>query len=301
MSDTLESLSIKKEGAVELESVARTMKATVASNIGQFQMAVTALRDHYRTIAFGISACFKQKNQTISSAEKNTGKNKYVQAVVFGSEQYLNGRFNDTLLDFVKDTLQDLSAKIEVWAVGEHISLRLSDFGFKTTKLFAVPNSVYAITGLISRILLESEQSQEKGRLDELYIFYNSPVADAGYVPAFQRLLPLDAKWQNDISEPVRPTKNLPQVAGNKEVTLPLLIREYLFVSIYRACAESLASENASRLAAMQGAAKNIDELPDDLNQTHNRVRQNAVDQELFDIISGFEALKDASGDKKQS
>ena len=57
---------------------------------------------------------------------------------------------------------------------------------------------------------------------------------------------------------------------------------------LYRACAESLASENASRLAAMQRADKNIDELLEDFNRT---LRQNGIDEELFDVISGFEAL----------
>jgi F-type H+-transporting ATPase subunit gamma len=72
---------------------------------------------------------------------------------------------------------------------------------------------------------------------------------------------------------------------------LRALIREYLFVSLFRACAESLASENASRLAAMQRADKNIDELLEDLNRTFHRQRQNGIDEELFDVISGFEAL----------
>ena len=69
------------------------------------------------------------------------------------------------------------------------------------------------------------------------------------------------------------------------------LIREYLFVSIFRACAESLASENASRLAAMQRADKNIGELREDLNRTFHRMRQSGIDEELFDVVSGFEAL----------
>ena len=55
--------------------------------------------------------------------------------------------------------------------------------------------------------------------------------------------------------------------------------------------ADSLASENASRLAAMQRADKNIDELLEDLNRTFHRLRQNGIDEELFDIVSGFEAL----------
>jgi F-type H+-transporting ATPase subunit gamma len=78
---------------------------------------------------------------------------------------------------------------------------------------------------------------------------------------------------------------------GSGDATLRALIREYLFVSLFRACAESLASENASRLAAMQRAEKNIDELLEDLNGTFHRLRQSGIDEELFDVISGFEAL----------
>jgi F-type H+-transporting ATPase subunit gamma len=69
------------------------------------------------------------------------------------------------------------------------------------------------------------------------------------------------------------------------------LIREYLFVSLFRACAESLASENASRLAAMQRADKNIDELLEDLRGSYYHVRQSGIDEELFEVVSGFEAL----------
>ena len=77
------------------------------------------------------------------------------------------------------------------------------------------------------------------------------------------------------------------------EQTLLALVREYLFVSLFRACAESLASENASRLAAMQRAEKNIDELLEDFNRTFHRLRQSGIDEELFDVISGFEALSE--------
>ena len=83
----------------------------------------------------------------------------------------------------------------------------------------------------------------------------------------------------------------LPEVLGHGAGTLRALIREYLFVSLFRACAESLASENASRLAAMQRAEKNIEELLEDLDGRFHRLRQSSIDEELFDVISGFEAL----------
>jgi F-type H+-transporting ATPase subunit gamma len=84
----------------------------------------------------------------------------------------------------------------------------------------------------------------------------------------------------------------LPEIIGGSGTTLHALIREYLFVSLFRACAESLASENASRLAAMQRADKNIDELLESLNRTFHSLRQSSIDEELFDVISGFESLK---------
>jgi F-type H+-transporting ATPase subunit gamma len=69
------------------------------------------------------------------------------------------------------------------------------------------------------------------------------------------------------------------------------LIQEYLFISLYQAFAESLASENASRLAAMQVAERNIEERLQALNGSFHQLRQSTIDAELFDLIAGFEAM----------
>jgi len=103
--------------------------------------------------------------------------------------------------------------------------------------------------------------------------------------------LPLDAQWAQGLAKVPWPTGSLPEILCGGATTLRALIREYLFISLFQACAESLASENASRLAAMQRAEKNIDELLDGLNRTFHRLRQSNIDEELFDVISGFEAL----------
>jgi F-type H+-transporting ATPase subunit gamma len=153
-----------------------------------------------------------------------------------------------------------------------------------------VPNFVKAITPLVGQILVESETHRSHGEVPELHLFYNRPKSGAVYTPAGQRLLPLDETWRRELAGLSWSTGNLPEVMGGT-VPLRALIREYLFVSLFQACAESLASENASRLAAMQHADKNIDELLEDLNATFHRLRQSSIDEELFDVISGFEAL----------
>ncbi len=192
--------------------------------------------------------------------------------------------------------LRRLSAKPEVWAVGERVHARLKDAGLSPVGLFTVPNSVKAITPLVGQILVESEARHGQGEVTELHLFYNRPSSGAVYAPVSQRLLPLDETWRRKLAELPWPTANLPEVMGGGTATLRALIREYLFVSLFRACAESLASENASRLAAMQRAEKNIDELLENLNRTFHRLRQSGIDEELFDVVSGFEAL---SGEEK--
>ena len=78
---------------------------------------------------------------------------------------------------------------------------------------------------------------------------------------------------------------------------LSALVRQYIFVTLFRACAESLASEHAARLAAMQRASKNIDEHLQLLNQGYQQQRQNSITEELLDVVSGYEALTQVNKD----
>jgi F-type H+-transporting ATPase subunit gamma len=268
------------------------MKALAASSIGQYEQSVRALADYYLTVELGLSICFRKSASAALLADGNgrTGEVS-VGAIVFGSDQGLVGQFNDVVADFAVKTLAALPGKHQIWAVGERVHGRLSDAGLPLVGLFAVPNSVKAITPLVGQILVESETRHSRGEVTELYLFYNRPTSGAIYTPVSQRLLPLDEAWRRKLAERPWPTGNLPEVMGGGTATLRALIREYLFVSLFRACTESLASENASRLAAMQRADKNIDELLEHLNGTFHRLRQSGIDEELFDVISGFEAL----------
>ncbi len=290
--ETLESLRRKLDGATDLKSVVRTMKAMAASNIHQYEMAVGALNDYYRTITLGIIAYFRlPENEVLPiTHQQQDHKDKIAYVIVFGSDQGLVAQFNDSLTAFVSTSLQDMPTKKEIWAVGERVQLLLSDAGFNATQLFHVPSSVQGITPLVTEILMYSLEQNSGG--NEFYIFHNQPKDARGYLPVMQRLLPLAKTWKDTLEEIPWPTRNIPQVAGGMKSTLEALIREYLFTSIFKACVESLASENASRLDAMQRAEKSIEELMDDLGYEFHRLRQSSIDEELFDVVSGFESLR---------
>lgn len=291
MSDSLETLRRKIVGATELESVVRTMKALAASSIVQYERAAHSLDDYYRTVELGLVAWLRQTGAAIHTGGTSRAKTGTTGAVVFGSDQGLVGQFNELLAEFAVSSLKEIQGNKAVWVVGERVQGYLNDAALPVAGNFQVPNSIAAITSLVGRILIEIETQRERGKIAEVYLFHNRPKSGAVYAPVMQRLLPLDETWQRGLSDIPWPSGNLPEVIGGGEPTLQALIREYLFISLFRACAESLASENASRLAAMQRAEKNIDELLENLNQTSHRQRQDGIDEELFDVIAGFEAL----------
>lgn len=296
MGDSTASLRRKIGSAGDLQLVVRAMKAQAAASVGQYEKSVTALADYARTVELGLSACFRSGAlMQVAPSPPPAAAAGDVCAVVFGSDQGLVGRFNDTVVDFALAALARWPGKPRVWAVGDRVRARLAEAGVALLGQFPVPLSVQTITPLVVRILVESEARAGPGKTPhpeaELHLFYNRPTSGSAYAPAGLRLLPLDRAWLAGLAARPWPTAVLPEVLGTGSSTLRALIREYLFVSIFRACAASLASENASRLAAMDRADRNIDELLKTLQGSYHRLRQSAIDEELFDVIAGFEAL----------
>lgn len=292
MSQTMASLNRKIKVAGDLQTVVRTMKAMAASRIEQYEKSITSLSDYNRAIELGLGVCMREtlekteSKSTIDSPMKNKPKGRII---VFGSDQGLVGQFNELIVDKANSIIREREGEQQLWTVGEQVRVHIKDAGLDIKGAFQLPSSIHSITPLVGQILIETYSKNNED--DELYLIYNHRTSGASYEPKVQKLLPLDSNWQKEISEYLWPNQLKPEVMGSQFSTLKVLIREYLFVSIFRACAQSLASENVSRLSAMQRADKNIEDLLEKLNGTYHRLRQKSIDEELFDVVSGFEAL----------
>lgn len=284
--------------AEDLQAVVRTMKALAASSIGQYENSVNSLTDYYRVVELGLGVSIRASGSAYPfHVDARPTRPGLIGAIVFGSDQGLVGRFNDVVAECAIRSLATMPQKPLVWAVGERVHDRLLDGGLELQQLYNVPNSVDAITPLVGNIQLDSERILGTAGNSRLYIFHNRPNSRAGYVAVSQQLLPLDRAWQQGLSAVEWPTSLPPELLGKNNAILQALIREYLFISLFRAAAESLASENASRLAAMERADKNIQATLEELRLNFNRSRQQVIDEELFDLISGFEALASVAAD----
>ncbi len=296
MADSTAHLRRKIGSAADLQSVVRAMKAQAAASVGQYATSVAALGEYSRTVELGLGACFRQDRLAAASPPGTSAAAKRsIRAVVFGSDQGLVGRFNDTVAEYAALTLSTKRPGAQIWAVGERMRASLADSGMPPQGTFAVPATVQAITRLVTDILVHvvdtTPTSTELGSLSELQLFYNRPTTGAAYVPVGQRLLPLDDVWRLELARRRWPTRLPAELLGNPTATMRGLISEYVFVSLFRASAESLASENASRLAAMDRADRNIDKMLRLLHDRFHRLRQSKIDEELSDVISGFKAL----------
>jgi F-type H+-transporting ATPase subunit gamma len=294
MSETTITLRRKLDSAADLQSVVRTMKALAASSIGQYEKSVHALGDYYRTVELGLGVCLRAEGASLApSGPSASASGTSVCVVVFGSDQGLVGQFNEVALESAMAALAVLPGSPQVWTVGDRIHARLVDAGVPVAGRFSLPSSATAIGPFVSQLLVEAETHTQPSGLGELHVFYNRPVAGSTYEPANRRVLPLDAEWARNLAGAPWPGIPRAEVLGNNTATLRALIGEYVFISLFQACAESLASENSARLAAMQRADKNIDDLIENLSGQFHSLRQSDIDEELFDVISGVEALSE--------
>jgi F-type H+-transporting ATPase subunit gamma len=289
----LVSLKKKIDSATQLKFVVRTMKAVAASKINQYEAAVEALANYKRSVQMGLSVCFRET--IVVPPNPVTTKHASLIAIVFGSDQGLVGSFNEIVATICRETLAKLDGDKAIWVVGERMGGRLTEDGLAQMENFPLPSSIDGITRLVGKIQEKMEAASNAGT-SSFYIFHAMPLGGAQYKPVGQQLLPLDKDFRARLSKIPWPNKAQPELFGPSESMIKALVREYLFLSLFKACADSLASENACRLAAMQRAEKNIDSLMTDLSQNFHRIRQSSIDEELFDVISGFNALNKKIG-----
>jgi F-type H+-transporting ATPase subunit gamma len=124
---------------------------------------------------------------------------------------------------------------------------------------------------------------------DELYVLYSEFVNVAVHRPTVVRLFPLPCIGREDAIRPEKLRDTIYEPSA--EVLLEKLLPLYLHVLIYRALVETSAGENGARMAAMDNATRNCEEMIQSLTLKYNKVRQSAITAELMDIVGGTEAL----------
>ncbi len=298
MSSTLETLQKQIASGEDLSSIVRTMKALAATSVRQYEKAAESLDDYYHTVELGLSVALSSPSETVTAPAPDPRRP--VMMLVFGSDHGLAGRFNEQIVSHALESggppkwgSLENAPKLFV-GIGEQALSRLNAAAVDMPESFNMPTSISAITPFIQLLLETIDRRRTAEGLERVLLFYNRPLK-AGFSPETEILLPVDLaglketrlKWES---------RSLPTFTMPSGQLLSALLRQYFFVSLYRACALSLAAENTSRLAAMQAAEKNINERLGELKTAYQHERQAAITEELLDIISGFKAITGSQG-----
>jgi len=289
---TQETLKRRMNSTKDMKSIVKTMKSLAAVSIRQYERAVESLAEFTQTIELGLQVVLRERQVPGSAPITSGGK---TAAVVFGSDQGMVGQFNDEVALFAVQTMDKFKTRAGerlFLCIGDRVSVRLEDFGQPVQGVLRVPSAVSGIGWVVQEILFILDAWRRDESVSHVFLFHHTPVGGSSSKPRSVTLLPVGAQRFEDLGKRKWESRSLPWYSMKRETLFGALVRQFVYVLLYRAHAESLASENAQRLAAMQAAEKNIDERLDELTVQYNRVRQSAITSELLDITAGFEALR---------
>lgn len=285
--ETLHALHKRIETTAKLQTIVKTMKTLSAVNIRQYEKTATALDQYLQTIILGleivIKDCVLPQHQ-----DKQAGVRRGL--VVFGSDQGLCGRFNERMATLVSNKVQSSHQEEQTYlmVIGARLAARLEAEEVVIAKRFWAPSSAGGINNSVYQILLTLEQWQNTYQLSHIDLFFNLRESSIICAPFCQPLLPIDYNQLSEMAHKPWPGRSLPQYSVGPEQFFSALIRQFLLVHLFKAQAESLVSEQASRLQSLQNAEKNIQEHLEELGGQFRAERQATITAELLDLVAGY-------------
>jgi F-type H+-transporting ATPase subunit gamma len=295
--DSSESLKRKIKVTRDLHAVVRTMKSLSAVNLRHYERALHALDEYSRGVRLGLHLVLQPDAAGAESGPQAREGGRLLGAVVFGSDQGLCGQFNERIAAYAADALLPAVAGAHIVAVGERVAAHLEDRGCRVERRIAVPSSTAGTTPVVQELLLQVDEWRAQHGIGKAVLYFNRPASGASFVQCLRQLLPIELADLQKSEAPEAALSQGPAPAAGAEAPwdraalLPPLVREHLFVTLYQALVQSIASENLSRFTAMQAAEHNVEEALRELRTRYHLQRQTAVTAELLDIVAGFEAL----------
>ena len=215
---------------------------------------------------------------------------KKLRVICMTSDRGLCGGFNTNLIKATERFAKEKEAE------GKEVSLvpvgrKGRDYFRKRAKIMNERVDVFKKFDMSLAVEISNDiiPSFVKEEYDELYLVYNEYRNVSIQRPAVVRLFPLPSIGQEEATDPEKRIDYIYEPSD--EVLLDRILPMYVRVLIYRALLETYAGENGARMAAMDNATRNCEELIGSLSLKYNKARQAAITAELMDIVGGTEAL----------
>jgi len=288
---TLEALTDLIQTTDDIRAIVRTMKSLSAVSIRQYEDAEAALSGYAETIDLGLTALLQDRHARGLPLPATVEAPATREAlIVIGSDRGLCGRYNEIVTRAAAAPLRRDPVALAV--IGARAAARLDGRGHRIDRLFPLPGTVAGLSPLVQSVIVEIDRWTREAGAGRVRLVHNRRQGRSRAVPVDRVLLPIPDAYLHGLLQRGWPGRGLPVFRMEPARLLSWLVRQRLFVVLYRALAEALASEHATRLAAMQNAERNIDERRAALDAAHRLKRQETITRELMDVVSGYEAVR---------
>ena len=289
---SLDDLKKRIASVKSTQKITKAMKMVAAAKLKRAQESAERGRPYsekMNNVILNLSGSISDKDNA-PKLLSGTGNNKVHLCVVITSDRGLCGGFNANIIKKAKAYFAKISEEgkelkiITVGSKGNDQLKRLygdkiiENISFKNSK-----NTNYFDAAKVGKLIIEKF---EKDEFDICTIFYNQFKNVITQIPQAQQIIPLNTDNEDD-----KVSKESYEFEPDEDEILINLLPKNISTQIFKAMLENSASEQGSRMSAMDNATRNAGEMVDKLTIEYNRSRQAAITKELIEIISGAESL----------
>jgi len=270
------------------QKITKAMKLVSASKLRRAQERILTARPYAKKMAEMLGALGARTNREYHPLLQKR-KVKRIEVMVMTSDRGLCGGFNTNILRRAMESLREIKEKtpdLTVNVVGRKGRDFFKRRGFNIRKEWTgISDRVqYEHASQIGKELVESFLS---GTFDELYMVYGEFRSAIQTRIVTEKLFPIGDFQQEEIEN-----EGSFMYEPDEEEVLEILLPRHVEIQIFRGLLESAASEQGSRMMAMDSATRNAKDVIYKLTLVYNKTRQAAITKELMDIVGGSEALK---------
>ncbi len=288
---SLDDLKKRIASVKSTQKITKAMKMVAAAKLRKAQESAEKGRPYsekMNNVILNLSSGISDK-ENAPKLLAGTGQDKVYLCVVMTSDRGLCGGFNSNIIKKAKSyfsKILDENKELKIITVGSKGNDQLKriygdkiieNISFKESK-----NANYFDADKVGKIIIEKF---EAGEFDVCTIFYNKFKNVITQIPQAQQIIPLNDEGNENSSDESY------EFEPDEDEILSNLLPKNISTQIFKAMLENSASEQGSRMSAMDNATRNAGEMVDKLTIEYNRSRQAAITKELIEIISGAESL----------
>ena len=288
---SLDDLKKRIASVKSTQKITKAMKMVAAAKLRKAQESAEKGRPYsekMNNVILNLSSGISDK-ENAPKLLAGTGQDKVHLCVVMTSDRGLCGGFNSNIIKKAKSyfsKILDENKELKIITVGSKGNDQLKrtygdkiiqNISFKESK-----NANYFDADKVGKIIIEKF---EAGEFDICTIFYNKFKNVITQIPQAQQIIPLNDEGNENSSDESY------EFEPDEDEILSNLLPKNISTQIFKAMLENSASEQGSRMSAMDNATRNAGEMVDKLTIEYNRSRQAAITKELIEIISGAESL----------